>query len=405
MAACNCACFCRDHCVCKVTQCEGDCAAHVSRNLVVSLDELSKDFGWQNTAVVELHNRILVDPNHHQLSYYDCATGTHTSKPIGPIRHLLRRVGNTVGRVTGWNFKKTILKAYLWLCEHYESGDKIFLFADSSPGFSRGAYQVRTLAAMIETVGLVHAGNFRLVPSFVLYLSGLVRSLIPLFSAQNFKTTFARNIKVHFVGAWDSVSYSGIGRKSGPIPSSEEHICFFRHALALDECRVKLLPVYTSPSQSVRATEKENLWDAASSIETKISAKSKVPNVKQVWFAGKHLCSVPLLWMENEATSAGLRLQSRKFGDEEEPRDTPKQDFGSFLSKKFSAYTFSATRYVAPAVVQTTSDISQDISYWAKTTDFPRATHPRLSNPHGQRISPSSCTQTWRHQLAELRWP
>ena len=49
-----------------------------------------------------------------------------------------------------------------WLMNHYKPGDRIFLFgmlshwdailhADVS-GFSRGAYQIRTLAGMIHTV-------------------------------------------------------------------------------------------------------------------------------------------------------------------------------------------------------------------------------------------------------------
>jgi len=50
--------------------------------------------------------------------------------------------------------------------DHYRPGDKIFLFGrlhqivvnlpyNFWTGFSRGAYQVRTLAGMIHTVGIV----------------------------------------------------------------------------------------------------------------------------------------------------------------------------------------------------------------------------------------------------------
>ncbi|KAJ6470577.1 hypothetical protein C8R47DRAFT_1148529 [Mycena vitilis] len=371
-SACKCACSCRDHCVCQVTQCEGDCAEHVSRNLVVFLDELSKDFGWQNATVVKLHSRILTDPDHRQLTYYDCAIDTHTSRPTGSIRYLLRCVGNAVGQVAGWNLKKAILKAYLWLCEHYEPGDKIFLF-----GFSRGAYQAQILAAMVETVGLVHAGNFRLVPSiYDVFLDTRNGQADAIQEAQRFKKTFARNIKVHFVGAWDTVSYPGIGRKSGPIlPSSEEHVCLFRHALALDECRVKLLPVYTFPSQSVRTMEKVPV-DADKSrdrvphrtypglfrtVEEEQLSKveTDIKNLKEVWFAGNHAdmgggsnsdtepCSISLLWMENEATSAGLRLRSRKFWDEcprEEATDKPKQELKDLFPKKSSRDNSCTTR-------------------------------------------------------------
>lgn len=63
-----------------------------------------------------------------------------------------------------------IIGAYRWLSDHYQPGDEIFLFGtmlnikalyEAKPsciiaGFSRGAYQVRALAGMIETVGKMH---------------------------------------------------------------------------------------------------------------------------------------------------------------------------------------------------------------------------------------------------------
>ncbi|KAK7442728.1 hypothetical protein VKT23_015975 [Stygiomarasmius scandens] len=66
-----------------------------------------------------------------------------------------------------WNFKKIVLSAYEWLSENYQDGDRIFFF-----GFSRGAYQVRVLAGMIEKVGLLHKGNKDQIPfAYELYLA------------------------------------------------------------------------------------------------------------------------------------------------------------------------------------------------------------------------------------------
>lgn len=48
------------------------------------------------------------------------------------------------------NFSEQVCDAYRFLCDQYEHGDMIYLF-----GFSRGAYQARTLAAMVEEIGLV----------------------------------------------------------------------------------------------------------------------------------------------------------------------------------------------------------------------------------------------------------
>ena len=72
----------------------------------------------------------------------------------------------------------------------------------------------------------------------------------------------------------DTVSSIGIVRgKNLPGTISPEHICFFRHALALDERRVKFLPEYVNgglgpeiDGNKVRSSER----------------------VKEVWFSGTH---------------------------------------------------------------------------------------------------------------------
>ena len=67
----------------------------------------------------------------------------------------------------------------------------------------------------------------------------------------------------------DTVSSVGVIRdKNLPLTNSAKHICYFRHALALDERRVKFLPKY--------------IYDA------KNPQWSPLPRVKEVWFAGTH---------------------------------------------------------------------------------------------------------------------
>ncbi|KAJ7247912.1 hypothetical protein B0H12DRAFT_986340, partial [Mycena haematopus] len=213
------------------------------RNVVVCLDSAVAKLGSQNTNVLELHRRILVDPDQVQLTYYDCASGAYTSSHERKIKQWIRRVENTVDQVIGWNFKKAVLKAYLWICEQSKPGDKIFLF-----GFSQGAYEVRILADMIDKVGLVNTGNEGLIPLSVREFTRSVLEVSPFSPASAireagiFKTTFARSIKIHFVGVWDTVSPPGILGKRCLIPSSSSDVCIFRHALALDECGLNFLP-------------------------------------------------------------------------------------------------------------------------------------------------------------------
>jgi hypothetical protein len=78
------------------------------------------------------------------------------------------------------NFEKVIIGAYRWLSDVYQDGDRIFLFGTNSLGsgakysqtfllgFSRGAYQVRALAAMIKMVSPVcHLFFARLGPQIL----------------------------------------------------------------------------------------------------------------------------------------------------------------------------------------------------------------------------------------------
>ncbi|QRV93513.1 hypothetical protein RhiJN_21531 [Ceratobasidium sp. AG-Ba] len=196
---------------------------------------------------------------------------------------------NTVDLAIAWNFEKVVVGAYRWLSDNYRPGDQIFLF-----GFSRGAYQVRTLAAMIERVGLIYPGNQEQIPfAWEVYSNDDPRSA-------QFKAAFCRDkVKIHFVGVWDTVASVGVlTRKVFPLTDECGHVTYFCHALALDECRVKFLPEY-------------------------VNKNSGGSVLKQVWFAGTHSDigggnkvnttldrgGEPLKWMMEEAYARGLSLR------------------------------------------------------------------------------------------------
>ncbi|KAG6369735.1 hypothetical protein JVT61DRAFT_13604 [Boletus reticuloceps] len=232
---------------------------------------------------------------------------------------LWHRLSNEIDTAIGWNFHKVILASYRWLSDNYQDGDQLFLF-----GFSRGAYQVRVLAGMIAQVGLVLPGNSEQIPfAFDLYSkmddddssrprrSSIIRTpaderfrkkvqLTEL--TKTFRKTFCRtSVHVHFVGVWDTVSSVGFGRNMALPYTTPSYICHFRHALALDERRVKFLPDYVCGRESGPRDD---------------------ARVKEVWFAGSHSdvggCrrneklysgDIPLLWMRSQAISAGLKME------------------------------------------------------------------------------------------------
>ncbi|KAJ8509358.1 hypothetical protein ONZ45_g8477 [Pleurotus djamor] len=117
------------------------------------------------------------------------------------------------------------------------------------------------------------------------------------------------NVKVHFVGAWDTVSSIGIfrGQSFPETVSGMGHVCHFRHALALDERRAKFQPEYVN--------------GGLGPIEG-----STRGDVKEAWFKGTHSdigggnvknenldnFTDSLRWMTYEAQACGLFIKPYK---------------------------------------------------------------------------------------------
>ncbi|EJD35469.1 hypothetical protein AURDEDRAFT_43339, partial [Auricularia subglabra TFB-10046 SS5] len=276
------------------------------RNLVVCIDGTSNQFSVKNTNVVELYSRLIKDDK--QLTFYNSGIGTYAEPSWKSWDYRKQVIMNKLDLMFALRFEKIMLSAYAWLVDNYQPGDRIFLFGEHrrlltnsgwrSPdaitflGFSRGAYQVRALAAMIDVVGLLHKGNNDQIPfAYELYAasesktrpakspaSDLVRDERPQRSEDTpdrFKQTFSRkNVKVHFIGAWDTVSSVGIIRDK-TLPGTTDGMtsaCYFRHALALHEYRVKFLPEYSNGGAG--PSERNTRGDR--------------PHTKEVWFTGSH---------------------------------------------------------------------------------------------------------------------
>ncbi|KAF8347215.1 hypothetical protein F5887DRAFT_882049 [Amanita rubescens] len=272
------------------------------RNLILCFDGTSNKFGENNTNVIELYARIVKDET--QLTYYNSGIGTYARPSFTSLRYWKQVVSNKIDLAIAWNFEKVILAGYRWLSDKYKPGDRIFLF-----GFSRGAYQVRALAGMISKVGLILPGNEEQIPfAFELYadLNKGCGDKLP----DRFKKTFSRpDVKVHFIGVWDTVSSIGVirGKSLRMTDEFNDGICYFRHALALDERRVKFLPEYVLGGESYIPPSEDPKGDRDHD------------SVKEVWFSGCHSdmylnnASVPVLWMGNEALIAGLKLHPTQF--------------------------------------------------------------------------------------------
>ncbi|KAF4622178.1 hypothetical protein D9613_009646 [Agrocybe pediades] len=287
--------------------------ANKRRNLVISIDGTSNKFGAMNTNVIEHHSLLIKDGR--QVPYYNSGIGTYPPPSWTPsFKFIGMVIHHKIDLAIAWDFDKTVKDAYRWISENYEDGDLIFMF-----GFSRGAFQVRVLSAMIEKVGLLHKGNELQIPfAYELYSDPETDKLEPVGPggsfrkpvtiAERFKLTFSREgVKVHFVGVWDTVSSIGTVRGAKMLPGTingMKHVCFFRHALALDERRVKFLPEYANGGKGPDSE----------------ATSGSIPHTKEVWFAGTHSdigggntlnpsldrTRPPLRWMVYEARPLGL---------------------------------------------------------------------------------------------------
>src|SRR4029077_17776217 len=113
-----------------------------------------------------------------------------------------KRITRLLGKAIGYGLEADVRDAYVFLMNHFEPEDRVFLF-----GFSRGAYTVRVVAALLHMYGLLPRGNEPLVPYAIRMMTVADKNRFAL--APQFRDTFAGVCKPWFVGVWDAVSAVG----------------------------------------------------------------------------------------------------------------------------------------------------------------------------------------------------
>ena len=223
-----------------------------------------------------------------QTAYYDTGVGTRWWNAISD-------------GVFGFGLDEKIRAAYRFLVQNYpHPGDhQLFIL-----GFSRGAYEARSLVGMIRNVGLLTPDNLDRVPeAYALYRNRDASADTD--AAVAFRRRFAREVKVRFLGVWDTVGALGIPISALQWLNAIEYgfhdtelsgiVQTAAHAVAVDEHRIDF-----------QAT----LWSAMSKAGQ---------DVEQRWFPGSHgdvgggnkdrgLSDLALLWMQRKAIEAGLAV-------------------------------------------------------------------------------------------------
>lgn len=203
----------------------------------------------------------------------------------------------------GKGINRQIRRAYGWLASHYREGDRIYLF-----GYSRGAFAVRSLAGVIDRIGLLRREEATERNVSLAYRH--YRHNPDSDAARAFVGAYCHaQAPVQMVGVWDTVKALGIrlpllwmlteGRNSFHNHHLGASIRHGFQALAIHETRAVFEPV---------------LWECPPGWQG---------NVQQMWFRGAHgdiggmigghaaarpLANIPLVWMLERAETVGLAL-------------------------------------------------------------------------------------------------
>ncbi|MBB4383254.1 hypothetical protein GGD61_007953 [Bradyrhizobium sp. SBR1B] len=128
----------------------------MAKNIVVLSDGTGQDGGarpeqrisniYKMYRISRDHAETGIDPS-QQVVFYDAGLGTDIGATAltAPVRFVQKLLGS----VTGAGIKRNIADCYEFIVNHYEPGDRIFLF-----GFSRGAYTVRSVANLLMLCGV-----------------------------------------------------------------------------------------------------------------------------------------------------------------------------------------------------------------------------------------------------------
>lgn len=259
----------------------------MAKNIVICCDGTGNQLGETYSNVVRFYSVLEKIPG-EQVVYYDAGVGTLSYSNI--VIPLWRRVKKGFALALGLGLEQNVSEAYSFLMDNFEGGDRIYLF-----GFSRGAYTVRVLAGLIKEMGFLEKNCQHLIPyawdSYRLCFKPKIGAV-----AHQFKAYFSRDVNIHFMGLWDTVSSIGLlfGYKTYPHTQKNDRVQIVRHAMAIDERR---------------RFYRQNLFVQNATHQ----------DVKQVWFAGVHsdvggsyalnqsgLAQISLSWMIREARPAKL---------------------------------------------------------------------------------------------------
>jgi uncharacterized protein (DUF2235 family) len=300
-----------------------------------------------------------------QICYYSAGVGTQYGEKLK-------------GGMFGYGLDDEVIRAYEWLIENYNPGDRIYIF-----GFSRGAFTARSLSGFISKCGLLKPGvPISLNQLYGRYRKGAavntIRALINhppdnLSLEDQWLKKYSLDIPIFFQGVYDTVGALGVPFGNIPIISRSKYSFLETdlrinndrayHAMAIDEHREAFAPT---------------LWTKTVESGADTYAPRPLDQVEQRWFVGAHadvgggyqnglLAQIPLRWLMQKAQSHGLIFKESVDIDGNENQAPIHDSFATMAGGLYRACKLWRPYYRAigtPAVVsgaKTTTTINETI--------------------------------------------
>lgn len=296
---------------------------HGHKTLAIFLDGTAND-EKSDTNIKRLHSLVTLQNRRDIATLYVEGVGTGT---------------DVMGMGVGLGMKARVKIAYEFILNHYEPGDRIFIF-----GFSRGAYGGRILASLLYHAGIVKSDRLTTAEIAAIVYDSVKQELPATKERDRLKTVRqelreqgltlpSAQVEVELLGLWDTVEAMGYrdgGSKLAHKAGMAKHIVDLdnanarygdklcnvrnvRHAMSIDDNREWIF--------TPRLMTRGFLFDgcAPGHRNPLLKADGKVDRtlLKEVWFAGahsdvgggyadSHMSGVSMNWMLQELAGFDL---------------------------------------------------------------------------------------------------
>ena len=276
------------------------------KSLIVLCDGTWSDLGHARrppTNVAKLAQWIRphgVGPCEHQPQIVHYVDGVGVSREA-----VAGRIERFVGGAFGAGLIRNLECAYRFLVLNFSPGDSVFLF-----GFSRGAFTARSLAGLINRVGILSPDQ-----------ADQIGAAISFYKSKR-STRWRKPVAIAYIGVWETVGALGIpdmglmpdafGRRQHQFHdlNLSQSVRHARHALALNETRRAFSPT---------------LWDNLGALRDQTGG-----DYQQRWFPGDHgsvggggeitgLSDGALSWIITGAHACGLGLDFKRMNLDADP--------------------------------------------------------------------------------------